>query len=963
MADRTVKVSLTAQVSGYLDGMEKARKATAGMGSEAEQAARKVQAQGQAMQAAGKGLMAVGAVALAATALSVKAAIGWESAWTGVTKTVEGTPAELAKVEDGLRSLAKTLPTSHEQIAAVAEAAGQLGIKTASVTAFTKTMIDLGETTNLSADEAATSLARFMNVMGTSQDDVGRLGSAIVELGNNYATTEAEIVAMSMRLSGAGRQVGLSEGEVLGLATALSSVGIEAEAGGSAISKVMIDIASSVDSGGERVEQFAKVAGVSAQDFTKQWKTDPGAALAGFVKGLGDAEAQGGSTLGILEELGITEVRMRDALLRSAAASDQFTAAMDTGNQAMIDNNALSDEAAKRYQTIESQLEITKNKVIDASISFGQVFLPAVSGASDAVGDLADGLGGMDPIMQGTLGVIGVLTGAAALSGGTFLLAVPKIAAYRAGVEALGPTAQKASRIVGTAMKGLGLVAGVAIAITALNALDGAIQGAGVSTEDLANKIKNGKIQDALTAAFDGAGPVTDFSVDIENLGETLDQVAGRADTRWAGIFAPLLDYDAAVGAAGGTATMLDALDKLGETLAAMPMEDAQAAMRSLRDEYNLTDEQMLVLINKSGPFRDALVKQASDTGQLADDQTLLKIALEKTQPAVESAADAYLKTADEASALGDELMTLMESMNELNGVGQDASSANIQYQQSLLDVSDRIAQISAGTEGYAKTLDISTQAGIDNRTALDEQAASLQDAAKKQFDLDGNVANYKSTLERGHQTIVDNAIALGASADEANRIADEISKIPEESEWKLIADTETAATQLSLFKAKWDGVKITGSLFMDASNGDRSMAAAAARYAGQANAYINAPGHAGGGTITGPGTGTSDSVLMWGSAGEEVTREAMARKYRPLLKAINADRVPGYATGGTVGYATTPQYVPQQQGGFASQSAAPITVMVASKGGVDLLQYVDVTVQQAGVAAANARDSKIRRN
>jgi len=948
MADRTVKVSLTAQVSGYLAGMDKAAKATAAAGTEAEKTARKVEAQGKVMEGAGRGLMAVGVVALAATALSVKAAIGWESAWAGVTKTVEGTPAELAKVEDGLRSLAKTLPSSHDEIAAVAEAAGQLGIKTASVTAFTKTMIDLGETTNLSADEAATSLARFMNVMGTSQDDVGRLGSAIVKLGNNYATTEAEIVAMSLRLSGAGRQVGLSEGEVLGLATALSSVGIEAEAGGSAISKVMIDIASSVDSGGERVEKFAKVAGISAQDFTKQWKTDPGAALAGFVQGLGDAEAQGESTLGILEDLGITEVRMRDALLRSAAASDQFTAAMDTGNGAIEDNNALAEEAAKRYATIESQLEITKNKVVDASISFGQVFLPAVSGASDAVGDLADGLGAMPGGMQATLGVLGTLAGVVALGGGAFLVAVPKVAAYNAIIETAGIKTQKASRLITGAMKGLGIVAALGLAIAAVNALDSAIQGVGESSDEIANKLKNGKIADAVMGAFEGAGSVTEAgSLKVQELGKNLDDVADSWDTRWAKGFGPgfvgWMDGNDA-----STDTMRDGLDKLGVTLAGMPMEDAQTAMRALRKEYDLTDEQVLALIDKSGPFRDALIREADSTGQLADDQTLLKIALEKTQPAVESAADAYLKTADEASALDDKIMTLMDSMNELNGVGQDASGANIKYQQSLIDVGDRIAEINAGTDGYSKTLDITTQAGIDNRSALDEQAASLQDAAKKQFELDGNVAKYKETLKNGHQTIVDNATALSGNADEANRIADEISKIPSETEWTVIANTASAESKLQGMLDRFSNRTVTVGAY---GNG-----------LGVLKPTDDPVKKATGGTIVGPGTGTSDSIPAMLSNGEEVIRASMADKFRPLLKAINADRVPGYATGGTVGYATAPQYVPQQQMGFASQSAAPIMVMVASKGGVDLLKYVDVTVQQAGVTAGQVRDARFRR-
>ncbi len=135
------------------------RQELSGLSEDGKRAAREV----------GGALVAVGAGFLAMSALTVKAAVGWESAWAGVTKTVDGTPQELKDVEDGLRSLTGVLPASHQEIAAVAEAAGQLGVQTKNVVAFTKTMIDLGETTNLSANEAATSLARFMNVMGTSQ--------------------------------------------------------------------------------------------------------------------------------------------------------------------------------------------------------------------------------------------------------------------------------------------------------------------------------------------------------------------------------------------------------------------------------------------------------------------------------------------------------------------------------------------------------------------------------------------------------------------------------------------------------------------------------------------------------------------------------------------------------------------------------------------------------------------------
>jgi hypothetical protein len=85
-----------------------------------------------------------GAAMVAGLGMATKAAMDWESSWAGVTKTVSGTPAQLAKVEQGLRGLARTLPSSHDEIAAVAEAAGQLGVQTDSIVDFTKTMVDLG---------------------------------------------------------------------------------------------------------------------------------------------------------------------------------------------------------------------------------------------------------------------------------------------------------------------------------------------------------------------------------------------------------------------------------------------------------------------------------------------------------------------------------------------------------------------------------------------------------------------------------------------------------------------------------------------------------------------------------------------------------------------------------------------------------------------------------------------------
>lgn len=317
-----------------------------------------------------KALAAVGAALATAAGFAIKAGIEFESAFAGVKKTVNGTEEQLASLEGAIRNMAKEMPQSAAEIAGVAEAAGQLDISIDKIDSFTKTMVQLGDATNLSSEEAATSLARLANITGMSQDDFDKLGSTIVALGNNLATTESEITAMGLRLAGAGKQVGMSEAQILSLAGGLSSVGIEAEAGGSAFSKVMSDMALAVETGNSSLGQFAAVAGMSSEQFKKAFKDDAAGAIMSFIQGLGTAEDRGISAIKVLDDMGITEIRLKDALLRASSASDVFAKSMDIGNTAWKENTALTKEASARYATMESQIGILKNKLTDLGITF-----------------------------------------------------------------------------------------------------------------------------------------------------------------------------------------------------------------------------------------------------------------------------------------------------------------------------------------------------------------------------------------------------------------------------------------------------------------------------------------------------------------------------------------------------------------------------------------------------------------
>lgn len=772
VAERVVKVRLVAQVSDYEKGMLEAAQATRTVGTETEKLAQKK----QAFEQLGRGLVVSGAALTAVTALSIKAAMGWESAWAGVTKTVEGTPQQLQQVEDGLRGLTSVLPASHDEIAAVAEAAGQLGIETDNVVAFTRTMIDMGETTNLSANDAATSLARFMNIMGTAQGDVDNLGSAIVGLGNNYATTEAEIMDMAMRLAGAGKQVGLTEGQVLGLSTALSSVGIEAEAGGSAMSKVMIDIASSVDQGGSRLELFAKTAGVSAETFAEKWKSDPAAALSLFVKGLANAETQGSSTLGVLAELGITEVRMRDALLRSASAADIFSGAMSDGNTAFEENNALTLEAAKRYETVESKLAIAGNSIRDAAIDFGQVFLPAVSGAAEGVTEFARYMGDLPDPVQGVLGILTSAVGVFALAGGTALLAVPKIVEFKLAMQNLG-----------ISMRTIGLVGGGAIlALTALVTIVGSVAAAQAEA-----RAKAEAYADTLA---EGTNKVTRATREM-----TIANLSARDSVLWWENQSAYdeaeklgIGFDLVTEAAMGDA---DALRELRKQL-----ESGAAAHRSSQTEaenYAAWTRQLTDAVAGESASLDEAIK-------IADQKTR---ATEASGDASKTAAEAYMTEADAVSDLSGQLSQLIDKINEANGVGQDAVTTNAQYQSALAGLAEQV-------EKNGASLDQATEAGSANAASLADVARRAQDAAAAQFEQDKATMSskdaadkYYATLQNQRQAFIDSAAAAGFNKDEVIKLADQVFKLPSETEIKVIAETDTAEDKLRRLKERLDAI------------------------------------------------------------------------------------------------------------------------------------------------------------
>lgn len=344
--------------------------------------------------------VAGGAAIAAGLAASVSAGSEFESAFAGVKKTVNATDPELAKMRDEIREMSKEMPTSAAGLSEIAESAGQLGIQTENITKFTKTMADLSVATNLTSEEGAAEFAKFANITKMPQENFDRLGSSVVALGNNMATTEADIVGMGMRIAAAGDQVNLSQADIMAYAASLSSVGIEAEAGGSAFSKLLVNLQMATETG-KGLDEYAKIAGMTGKEFKKAFQEDATTAINSFLSGLNDTERNGKSAIAVLDDMGLTEVRLRDTLLRAANASKMFEGALKTSNTAWEENTALAKEAEQRYATFESQCDILGNKITDIGISVYDDLKPGLTEAMVLANDFVDSLAGQEDAIGG----------------------------------------------------------------------------------------------------------------------------------------------------------------------------------------------------------------------------------------------------------------------------------------------------------------------------------------------------------------------------------------------------------------------------------------------------------------------------------------------------------------------------------------------------------------------------------
>lgn len=675
----------------------------------------------------------------------VQASMDFESAITGVAKTTDLTDEELADMSDAIKAMSTEIPASTTEIAAVAEAAGQLGIQKDALLDFTRVMTMLGTATNMTAEDAATALARFANITGMSADNYDRLGAVIVDLGNNFATTESEITQMGTRLASGGKLAGLTEPQIMALAAAMSSVGIEAEAGGTAMTQTLNAIEKAVATGEDSLQSFADVAGMSADSFAEMWNTDALGALTAFIRGLGNLDEQGESAVLVLEDLGLTGIRQSNMLKSLALAADQMDSAVQTANTAWDENIALTNEANKRYATTQSKLDMMQNAYNNLKVAVGDAFTPALRDAYDAGTDVLNVLS--EFVQENPALVKGVATFTGVVGGAT--VALTAYAAISKVIKALD-IATTFGGMAGPIMLGVTAVAALAGGIVAM--ADAAEDRAAPSVKELTEAARdmNEALTDAKSGFDDSVGSTmataTVAEQYIDRLKE-LDSVGEKTTAQqqeYHGILMKLVETIPELSSYidlendsidGGTAALKANTDAWVENAR------AQAYQNELSEIYAKYADVEIERAKRRAELTDA--EEAAHEATQAYNDALAKQNALYTE--AQKKADAYY---EETGVLRDAEYFLGDEINAVNDEVTDANIAWIEAATHVTNLKEAIEEDNNALSAADEEIQAVTDAYESLTEATDDSTEATENASRGQTELNTEISSVKERVE-----------------------------------------------------------------------------------------------------------------------------------------------------------------------------------------------------------------------
>lgn len=953
MPDRTVKVTLTAQVAGYIAGMREAEAATAKM---ARRGADELAKQRAALakhnaafeelsRTAGITMLATGAAIGVMVGVAVKKFADFDAEMATVQALTHGTATEMDNLRQAAMSAGQQFGFSATEVATAEEELVKAGISVkdilggalpAALTIAADGQMDVGDATQIAAEAmtqfqlSGKQLPHVADLLAAGADkalgSVGDLGEALESGG---------LVA---------HQFGLSIDGTVGTLAAFAQAGLVGERGGTVLRQMFLKLADPSSEAKKLLDQY------NISLYNAQGNFVGIANLAGQLQDKLSGVNQATRNAALSTIFGSRAIQGANVLYQDGAKGIQNW--IDKVN----DQGFAAQQASDKLDSLEGDLQKLRAAFDTAMISAGSAANGPLRDLTERATDMFNAFSGLPPWLQKTSLGVGAVASAGLALGGAFFLLLPRIVATRAAMDELGiSTVVFESRVkaVGAFLGGPWGVA-VGATVTGLALLNEAFKNARASADDMENSLSTatGAAQILATAGkgFRWSFPTQNVPKELSDLPATLDAIHKHSTDMW----------DFFDSSSFGARQAIDGINKSLGTLAATNLPAAQHGFKLLATQTGVTRTQQGQLLDLMPQYRDALVKAATAAGvnvttgnKFRDSQNLLNFAMGKGVIAAKQKADADGKAAGSAKQNADatekEAQAAQDAANKLNSLIQalqglqdghiDASEAAVAFEQAVDDAT-------AAVKKNGKTLDIDSQKGRDNKQALDGIASSALSLLGAQAKAGASTKDLTGETQKARDSFIQVAEKMGLSAGKAADLADEYGLIPDEVATKISESGygDTMAKAKSLYD-QYGKLRRGVNIPVTVSGVAAAQAQFNALFTKSHAAYPKLGSvirKADGGVLPGAPS-RKDNMLIAAASGEYVVNSAATSRNRRLLDYVNAGgRVPGFADGGQVG-----PFVPVKPD-IGAQIGRALQATVRAPGGGSLING-DVTFQSSG--------------
>lgn len=689
----------------------------------------------------------------------VNQATDFDTSLANLNKTADLTRDQLKALGDAALDASTTSPVTAAQIVNTEALGAQLGITTDNLKSFSDVANGLDISTNMDMETAATEMAQFANITSMGQDKLSNYGSTIVDLGNHLATTESDISHMSLRLAGMTTTANFTQAEILGMAGAMSSLGIKAEAGGSAMTQIVSNITKEVANGSGAVEEYARVSGMSADEFAAKWQSSPMEALEALIDGINRLSNEGQATDVTLAQLGIKSIRQADVMRRLSGNTDVLHEAIGRANSAWQDNTALTEEVDKRNESLESRFQTLKNKVDESAIKLGgplaEALLDVADDMSPVIDGIADACQAFADMDSGTQGTILALAGVAAAAGPVLTVTGKITQGVGNVITAFGKTQTQA-----------------AIFGDALNTVDGASMRVYASTDSMATKLGT-----AGNAAAKAAGGASNYVSAWEKMNDAA-KVAAVSQEKY---------EEAVEKAAASTGKARDKSVALAQTYikqreSALKTYEANAKLVSTYSGSTAEAEKAADAAEKATNrfeaegksctvLRNSLDKVKTGTDYAASQTEALNKAMEKGQNSAKTLGDrmsslggtakSYAKNVGsffaefaKANAAAIAITVLTTAVAAVASKVQEAEERNRRFSEATDGLMAAANGATNEIQNQSSALDVLSGSSSNAKDAVDKVLESQANLAQSMRDTNTNAAAQSSQLTDAYNTI-----------------------------------------------------------------------------------------------------------------------------------------------------------------------------------------------------------------